>query len=189
MRRILSVLFTCSICAAVFGEFSKDDLKRLEDVEIAGVREDTYKDDDRLKYEMLEINTFQNEDEMDGFRIYILVALEDKQKHQYLTGFKAAQPVGKSSDYTGEDYWRFFMPHGDLERLKISAYAVLYGIMDGDDFMLLAEDYDGVKSLDELQGNVYQTFPGKVRLMHCYIYGDSEDGDTESFYKTLPAIK
>jgi hypothetical protein len=189
MRGMVLSLCACVVCSTAFGELSRDALKRLEDVEISGVREDTYKDDDHKKYEMLEINTFQNEDDREGFRIYIVVELEDKYKTKYLTGFKAAQPGGMSSDYTGEDYWKFYIPHGEMERLKITAYAVLYGIMDGNQFILLAEDYDGVKSIDEFRGHQYVSFPGKVRLMHCYMYNDSASGDTESYYKTLPELK
>jgi len=47
---LLPVLFFVS-CLISIAELSKDELKKLRDVEIAGTRTDTWKNDNREKYE------------------------------------------------------------------------------------------------------------------------------------------
>lgn len=188
-RWVLTALMVLSSLVAS-GELTKKELKQLEDLEVAGVRENTEKDDDRNKIEVLEINTFQSEDDQgDGFRIQIAVELVDKQKNLYIAQFKGNRPGGINSEYTGEDYWLLYMPHGELERLKVSAYAIHYGFMDGEEFRVFAEEFDGVKTMDELLERTSTPYPGKVRLKHYYMYDDSSRGETESISQSVRNIK
>lgn len=188
-RWVLTGLMVC-IGFAACGELSKRELKRLEDLEIAGIRESSRKNDDRTQDEILEINTFQSEDDPgEGFRIHIAVELLDKNKKTYLVEYKGNRPGGVNSEYTGEDYWLFYMPHGELERLKISAYAIRYGFMDGEEFLVFAEKFDDVKTMEELLERTSTPYSGKARLKHYYMYDDSSQGETESISQNVRSIK
>jgi len=190
---LLAVFFASYLMAV--GELSDKEMKRLRDVEIAGIRTDTWKNKDREKYETLEINTFQSEDDplnydMSRFRMRLVVELTDKQKNTYLVQFAGKAPEDYDSEYQGEDYWTLYMAHGDLERLSVSGHAIQYGIMDDETFVPLAEEmdhYDDV--LDRVRARTTRLFPGKVYLRHYYMYDDSNDGVTESVPSNIRAIK
>jgi len=195
-RYVLPVLFFAS-CLIASGKISKDVLNRLEELgivgqelEIAGVSDDTIKNDDREKIEVLEINTFQNEDDDgEGFRMHVVVELKDKAKNLYIADYTANRPGDMDSEYTGEDYWTLLMPHDDLQQVKITGYAVHFGYMDDEKFILLAEDYDDVKTLNELVERTTNSFPGKLTMKHYYMYEDIDEGVTESISRKLRKIK
>lgn len=176
-------------CAVGYGDISEDDFDRLEDMEIAGVRDDTEKDDDRNKIEVLEVNTFQNlDDQGTGFRLHTVIILKDKAKNLYRVNFKGNRPDNIDSEYTGEDYWFVYMPHGELERLSVDAFVVQYGFMDGEEFVLFAEDTDGVKTMEEILAIEAQDFPSKVRMKHYYMYEEDEDGEVESISTSVREV-
>jgi hypothetical protein len=186
---VLPFLFFAG-CLMAGGELSKDALKQLEDAEIAGIRDDTIKNDDRKKIELLEINTFQNEDDDgEGFRIRVVVELKDKAKNLYIADFTGDRSGDIDSEYTGEDYFRFLMYHEDLLQLKVTGYAIQYGFMDDETFILLAEDYDDVKTLEELTERTKTPFPGKVVLKHYYMYDDVDAGESESIPQNIRKIR
>ncbi len=188
-RMALPILFFSS-CLMAIGELDRDELRRLEDVEIAGVRIDTMRDDDRKKIAVVEVNTFQNEDDdMEGFRIRIVVELTDKNKNSYLADFTGNRPGGLDSEYTGEDYWKMYLPHGDLERPNVTGYAIQYGFMDDETFLILAEDYKGVETVEELTARTSTSFPGTVRMQHYYMLDDESEGVIESVSKTIRAVQ
>ncbi len=190
---LLAVFFASHLPS--FGELSDKEMKRLRDVEIAGIRIDTWKNKEREKSELLEVNTFQSEDDPDEydmtrFRIRLAVELTDKQKQTYLVQFTGIAPEDFDSEYQGEDYWQLYMAHGDLERLKITGYRVEYGLMDGDTFVPLAqEEKDSEKMLDGLRQRTTRLFSGKVYLRHYYMYDDSTEGVTESVPRNIRALK
>ncbi|MBI9020908.1 MAG: hypothetical protein JEZ10_06620 [Verrucomicrobia bacterium] len=185
---LLSVFFTGVFGFA--GEYSEKDLKRLSrSVEIAGVRTDTVKNDDREKSELIEVNTFQDQDEKAGFQIRMVVELTDKQKKTYLVEVAGNQKEGRDSEYTGEDYWELRIPYGDLESVKISGYAIQYGIMDDGTFVLLAEEFDDVDSIEELKARTSFPFPGRVRLSYSYMYDDAREGEEQTVYEAVKLIK
>lgn len=181
----LSVLFASHLLA--FGELTEDQRAQLERfVKIGGVRLDSWKNDDREKYEVLEVNTFQSQDDprrydMSRFRMRLAVELTDQQKNTYLVKFTGNAPEDYNSDYNGEDYWKLYMAHGDLGRLKISGYVIQYGFMDGETFVVLAgEEDDSEKILERVRQKTTRLFPGKVYFRHYYMYDDSNEGDKES---------
>ncbi len=178
-------------CLVSNGEFAKKELKRLGEVEISGIREDTKKNDDRKKIETLEISTFQNNEDTEGFRLNVAVEITDKQKKTYLVEYKGMQPSDFDSEFTGEGFWTLSMPHGDLERVKITAYAVQFGIMDeaANRFIICVEKYDGVKAYDELTTRTTNAFPGTVTLKYWYMFDDPTEGEIESIPSQARAVK
>ncbi|MBI9021169.1 MAG: hypothetical protein JEZ10_07950 [Verrucomicrobia bacterium] len=190
---LLAVLFTGHLMAS--GELSEQELKRLKDVEISGTRTDTWKSDDREKFETLEINTCQNmndpvELDMTRFRMRLVVELTDKEKNTYLVKFTGNALGNYESGYQGEDYWELYMAHGDLERLDVSGYIIQYGIMDGGTFVPLAEKQDGsTEMMDRMRKKTTRLFPGKVYLRHSYQYEDTTARMMISDQRNIRAIK
>ncbi len=194
IRWIVVFLFASHLL--VFGEFTEKEMKHFKsNVEIAGTREDTFKNDAREKSETVEVNTFQDSDDpvnydMSLFRIVFCVELTDKQKNTYLVKFTGKPSADYDSEYQGEDYWTLYMPHGDMERLKVSGYIVQYGIMDGDTFVPLAWKEDNSKKmLVGVRNGTTRNFSGRVRLTHYYMYDDSSSGVTETTPREIRAVK
>ncbi len=189
---VLTGIFFASCFLLVNGELTKDQRKWLEDLEISGVRTTTIRDDDRNKYELLEITTDQepNEDNIEeGFRIHIVAELKDAKKKMYIVDFTGDRPDDFDVEYTGEDYWSLYMPYGDVVRPKITAYAIQYGFMDGENFIVFAEDYKSVKTVEELTTRTTTPYPGIIRLKHYYMYDDVDLGVTESISRTVRQVK
>ena len=191
---LLAVFFTSHLLA--FGELTEKELKQFKrDLEIADVRADTWKDNDRKKFELLEVNTFQNEDDpdtydMSRFRLRLVAELTDKEKNTYLVQFTGNAPEDFDSEYMGEDYWGLYMDHGDFGGLKISGYIVQFGIMDGETFVPLVEDEKRSEDmLDRVRKRTTVLFPGKVYLRHYYMYVDSNSGPTESTPVNIRPVK
>lgn len=170
--------------------FDEDEYKTLKRVDISGTKTDSWKNDDREKYEVLEVQTSQAgfEDVVPGFRIHIVAEIIDKAKNAYLVEWTAQQPDGQDSEYIGEDFWQLYIKHEDLEKPKLNAYAVHYGIMDDEDgyidasdrYVVIAAEYDDVDSMEELLARTTNTFSGEVFLKHYYLYDDDDEGETES---------
>lgn len=169
--------------------FAKDEFSKIDDAGIDGVKVGKYKNKDRTKDLLVEIGTSQNLDIIPGYRIRIAVEVEDKEKNTYLVSFVANQPEGQPTEYTGQDFWELYMPEGELERPKVTAYAVQYGIMDGDTFLLIDENNKRVKSMDELIERTQTPFPGSVKLKYYYMYEDPSIGVTQSVRRTLKPVK
>lgn len=187
----LLLIFIFSGSLKGFGELSDKDLKYLrKEVQIAGVRDDTRRTEDRKKIEIFQVNTFQNQDDSSVYRIRLAVELRDDRKQTYIVTFTGAPSGDYDSEYEGEDYWELYMPYGDFKDLKVIAYAVQYGVMDGDVFVPLAEDEkDSEQMMAGLKSRSALLFPNNVVLMHYYMYEDSSDGSTESTPRKVRAVK
>jgi hypothetical protein len=167
----------------VFGELSLRELKQFEsDLEIGDVREETWRNEDREKYEVLAINTYQSDSDPDNydmsrFRMRIVVELTDKQKKTWLVKFTGNAPEERDSEYMGEDYWKLYMAHGDLERPEISGYIIQYGIMDDETFVVLSlEEKNADGMLERVRARTTVLFQGKLYLRHYYLYNDRTFG-------------
>lgn len=191
---LLTLLFSGMFFAS--GELTKDELDRFDArLKIGGIRTDRWRSEDREEYELLQVNTLQNQEDplnydMSRFRIRIAVEVTDRDKNTYLVKFTGNAPESYHADYTGEDTWRLYMAHGDLGRLKITGYAVQYGIMDGETFVPLAEDEDDASEmLERVRQQETILFSGKVYLRHIHIYDDRSRGDTESVPVNIRPVK
>ena len=168
---ILLVAF-CAGCFIASAELSKSDLRdfgRL--VRIDGVRASTNKKNRDEVYEVLRIEYSSEEDGLDDILFRVAVELTDKKtKETYLA--QKTRGHGNFSnhkgDYIGEGYWEFVISCGS-RRLKITGYAVEYGVMDGETFVPLDADYDDVKSFEELTTRTTTPYPEKVKLSSTYM--------------------
>lgn len=178
----------CLVCSSAMGaELSEEVLEKLRDkVKIAGVNDSTEKGDDDVKMEVLKFYTYQDEDSADEFkfRVHVVVELEDKKDNTYFA--MAEKYQGEvDSEYTGEDTWEFKVKHGDLNRPKLSAYAIRYGIVvkgkDGKSvFKVLAEEYDDVDTLDELKERTTTQAESNTAIFHQYNFRTSDEEVVQS---------
>lgn len=179
------------------GELTKRQQKWLKDLDIAGVRTKSERDEDNRKkrYWLFQVETTQspNEDNIeDGFRIRIVVELIDKAKNTYLVDFTGNRPeMEYAIEYQGEDYWRMFLPFEKLDTPKINAYAIQYGFMDGETFVPFTEKIKarGIKTLDELAARTKTPFPGTVTVKWYYVYDDENEGTTDSISQTVRPVR
>lgn len=198
MKKIkyLQFIVFFSLCLTAVAELSEDDAEHFDRyLQIYKVKDFTWRNDDRDKFEVVQVSTLQSPEDpklydMSLFRMRMVVELTDDQKNTYLVKFTARAREDFDSEYAGEDYWELYIPYGDLGRLKISGYIVQYGLMDGDTFVVLADDEDdSEKILERVRAQTTLLFPGKVFLSHYYMYENAYDAKTESSRVKLKFVK
>ena len=153
------------------GEVSADRLKELDSLMAIDSVSDTTERTKRGKVEVMEIFFSSDEQGVDGIAFRIAVELTDKKKNTYLaemTGWHLEFP----NSYSGEGYWTLKMPHGSLERLKITGYAAENGVMDGKKFVPFNGDYDDVKTYEELTRRTTTPFPEECTLRKTIMVDD-----------------
>jgi hypothetical protein len=169
-------------------ELSEDELELLQDsVKIGSVNDDIVDDirgdgsDD--EYFQLKFYTTQREEYKTAytFRMRITVELNDKKTSTVGWSQFAREQGELDSEYTGQDNWRFLVPVGNMNRPKVTAYVIQYGVMVDGEFKVIAEEMDDVDSLDELlerTPNRLDTMEARAELKkptieHQYTYIDS----------------
>jgi len=182
-QTILLIVFFLSCLGAVGAEISEKELKKLgKSVNISSVVDSTIKNEDREKVEVVKIYTYQRrKDETVDFnyRIRVTVELTDREKNTYFA--QVARRQGSvHTDYLGKDEWEIQIPHGDMERPKVTAYAIQYGIVNGGEFIVLAEEFDDVDTLEELTERTTTRIDEVKAIEHYYWYTDRDDEDVRS---------
>lgn len=159
-------------CLSVFGEVSKGqlkDFKRL--VSIDSIRD--YEGQSRgSETHILKVEFSSEEEGLEDIRIRIAVEMTDKKaKQAYLA--EGMSGFGElPEDYQGEGYWEFTMPSGDFDKLKMTAYVVEVGVMDGDAFVPFHTECDHAETFAELTGRTAQKFPGSCTLRATVLVDD-----------------
>jgi hypothetical protein len=171
-------LLSTNVAIATFTE--KEIEYYQKNTEISSVRMNTIKNDDRERFEQVEINTFRYEEHQSDFQIYMAVEITDKEKNRYFVEFRGNQG-DLDSAFTGEEYYTLLLPHGDLGRLKVTAYVIQYGVLDKETFILLAEDFDDVESISELKERSPNLFPNEATLKHYHIYDNGSHEESIPF--------
>jgi len=194
---VLMAVFFAS-CFVAVGEFSEDELEQFHDeVSVGGVSDTTYRNDAREKFVDFEVNIMQFDSypidyDMSIFQIHVVVELTDKKKNSYLVEYKGSPNQSHYEEfqdyYDGEDYWNLYIPHGDLGNLKVTGYAVHYGVMDEKKFVLLAEDYDDVETMEELTKRTTTPLTGKVKMKHYFMYNDPDSDDDQSYPRVIKNV-
>lgn len=157
-----------------YGEISEDVLDDCEDlVKITSVEDTTDQDrrDRDKKTEVLEIGfsggeklDIEEEELLEKVWFRVAVEITDKAEEKTYFAEKKQKNGTFSREYIGHGSWEFKVPYGDIERVEISAYAVQYGVMDGDTFVPFLEEYDDVDSYEELKQRSTTPYPEKIRL-------------------------
>ena len=188
-RYLLLVVFCLSCCVAIGTELSEKDLKRLRTrVKISSVDDLTIKNEDHEKVEVVKIYTYQEQGDPNKnytYRIRIAVELTDKEKNTYFARAERAQGDvrergSRITDYLGKDEWEMHIPHRNLERPKVTAYVIQYGILNEGEFIVLAEELDDVDTLEELTERTTTRLEEVKKIKHYFWYTDEDDEDVRS---------
>ncbi len=163
MKRFVCLLIVLLSCSAVnAAEFSEKEMKKMKrSVKILSVSDRKIKNKKGEKVLLFKLNTYQNEDYTFKFRLRVTVEITDKNGDTYFSQAMKSQG-GTCSDYYGEDYWEFQIDYGELERPKVTAFVLQYGIWHENEFLPLCEEFDDVDSLEELQERSTVRLPIKM---------------------------
>jgi hypothetical protein len=152
------------VCLSVSGEVSEDQLKDFRHlVRIDSIRD--YEGRSRAnKKHTLEVVFSSENDGVEDILVRVAVEMTDrKTKQVYLAG-KTRKFGQMPRNYRGEGLWYFTVPYGNFDRLKMTAYVVEFGVLDGDEFVPFLTECDHAESFDELTGRKAQTFPNSCGL-------------------------
>ena len=153
MKQRLIILAILSCCAVAFSEKPTDLVLKLQKeykgrIKIGSANDTTLKVEDE-KVEALKFHTYQDERDDLNYRIRVTVELEDKNDKTYFAQIMKPQP-SHQMEYTGESNWEFHIPHGNMKRPKITAYAIQYGFIQDKKFIPVAEELDDVDAAEEI---------------------------------------
>lgn len=155
MKHCLAALLFCATCLTSFGAEPAGDtaelINRLQKrVKVGTVSDSTTKNDAGEKLTVLKFHTYQDErDSQYDFRIRVTVELTDKEEKIY-AGQLLSPQGGVPKEYTGEDDWEFQISHGELDRPKMTAYAIEYGIFQQKTFIPVAAELKKAESADKI---------------------------------------
>ncbi|QHI68053.1 hypothetical protein [Tichowtungia aerotolerans] len=177
------LLAVCLGCFSAFGEkISDDEIDRLKGtVKIGGVSDSTEDGEEDEELEVLSFYTNQYEDDAEEyeFRIKVVVEITDKKAKKVYQAKMARMQGAVDTEYTGEDNWAFKIPYGEMEKPKITAYVIQYGVLSDREFVILAEEMDDVDSLEELEARAPTMVERNPVLFHQYNYRDTASEDEE----------
>ncbi len=180
---VLVLLCMCNLFV-VAEEIPKKELKKLKrSVKILSVSDRKTENQEDEKIFLLKFDTNQDEDNDEQFkyRFRVTVEITDKAKNTYFAQVQASQRA-LHEDYLGEDTWEFHIPIGNMERPKLSACVIQYGILHEGKFIPLNEDFDDVDTVEELTERSPNRLDGNMKLFkHTYLY--DEDGTEEENVK------
>jgi len=140
------------------------------DIKIGSVTRNTIRNDEREKIERLKFHTYQDEQDDLNYRIRITLELTSKTTGEaYFAQFACKQP-SLPLEYTGQTTWEFQIPHGEVEKAKLTAYAIQYGFLEDGFFVPVAEKFDDVDSVEEITGRTTDRLEGLslVDWVHTY---------------------
>jgi len=147
----------------------KKDLRNK--VKIGTVNDRTLRDDNDQKSEVLNFYTRRDENCDVKFRMRVVVELTDKQGQTYFAGLTEGHK-GAGDLFTGEEKWEFKIPHGELEKPKLTAYAIQSGFLHNGEFVPIAEDLDDVDSAEEIKDRTTTRIDMKCTYHHAEFYTD-----------------
>jgi hypothetical protein len=155
----------------------KKELARRMKVEAVN---DTTVDTPDGKVELLKFRTRQDERKKDvEYRIRVTVEMTAKDGKTVFAQFSREQGE-VDVEYTGIDIWEFQVPHGDLNRPKITAYAIQYGILLDGEFVPVAEEFSRkLTGPDEITTRTTTRIEFSKKD-HRYLFVDSEGETVES---------
>jgi hypothetical protein len=178
---MLVLLFAGALASS--GEELSKELVTLKEklsrsVKIGTINSDTIRDNDDKKIEVFKFHTYQDErDKNLNFRVRVTVEMTDKSGQACFAQINREQG-SLHEEYTGEDDWEFQIPHGEMDRPKVTAYVIQYGILEDGMFIPVAEKLSKTGSAEEITKRT----PCRaefVKTVHYYWYRDL-DGETVS---------
>lgn len=175
------VVSLCVVAASLisFGAELSDDLIKLKEdlsarTKIGTVNSDTLRGDGGKKSEVFKFGTYQDERKRDfNFRMRVTVQMTDKTENTCYAQINREQgPV--DLEYTGEDNWEFHIPHGEMDKPKVTAYAIQYGILQDGIFVPIVEKLENVDSVEQITAKSACRVEF-AKTLHYYWYRNSEE--------------
>ncbi|NOU37068.1 MAG: hypothetical protein HOO88_09915 [Kiritimatiellaceae bacterium] len=147
-------------------------------VRLGTIQSDTVRDDKDKKIELFKFNTYQDKRDDVTLTVRVTIELTDKAGQTCFAQISRTQASPRETEYTGEDNWEFRIPHGKMERPKVTAYAVQYGILQDGVLTPVVEQLYKVKSVDEITSRVScRNDAGQSFYYYWYV---DDDGNTVS---------
>jgi hypothetical protein len=179
MKYLFSLLALLSVCIPLCGEELSPETLQLKEklsksVKIGTIGIDTLRDSDDRKIEIFKFHTYQDERDKDlNFRVRVTIEMTDKAGQTCFAQLNREQG-SVHEDYTGEDDWEFQISHGDLDKPKVSAYVVQYGILENGTFIPVSEKLWKVDSVDEITKRT-SCRTEFAKPLHSYWYRNTDD--------------
>lgn len=157
MKYGFAALFVCAACFSAFSAEPADDAAKLmkqlkSNTRIGTVSDNIVRNDADVKVLTLKFYSYQDKrDKESTYQMRITVEVEDKEGNLY-SGQTVRRQGIVPSDYTGEDDWEFQAPLPGLEKPKLTAYAVEYGILQEKTFIPLIAELKRAESAEEILG-------------------------------------
>lgn len=154
-RQLISILFI-ACCITAFGIETSDEIKALKKelkntVKIGTVQNNTIRDGNNEKTEQFLFYTNRDENCDKTFKMRVTIELTDDRGKGDVYYASLTQPhSGAGEDFTGEERWAFEIPHGNMNKPKVTAYAIQSGVIHNKEFTPIAEDLDNVDRAEEI---------------------------------------
>lgn len=168
-RKLTLFVLVLAAASLSFAELSKKEARKMQSlVKIGSVssRPQTGRNGD---YELIKIEyssaSYEEFNLGVAEKVWIRIAalITDKSKKNYLVEQK--NRYGEVEDtYMDEGYWSLKIEHGDLEKMKVVAYVIEHGIMEGKTFVPFDEKHKKIKSYEELTKETELPFPNETSL-------------------------
>jgi hypothetical protein len=187
MRCFSLLLVVLMSCMVVAGELDKHELERLrQTVQIDTIRTESFRDQDRNEFQILKFNTSQYDMDTGPFYMRITVGIKAGDAKPYVQLMRRRGDVTEF-EYDGQDRWELHIPHGELSGPRIRAYVIEYGVMDGDEFIIIASENKNAGDAEEIVERCGNALEKGVIMMHSYVYRDDSllDMETETEKKVL----
>lgn len=153
--RMKGVVFAVStlLMAGVFAQESPDTeamMKLLKkQLSMGSIAKTDFRDAKDLKNERVKLVTEQDEDNPFVGTLRFTVEVTDKSGEVRWGQVSRAQSK-HPPEYEGKDEWTFEFPHGELDKPKITAYALEYGWETNKVFTPVVQKFDNAESAGEI---------------------------------------
>jgi hypothetical protein len=120
-----------------------------KELDMGSVVKSDFRDDTDQKFERIKLTTEQDEDGSFMGTMRFTVELTDKAG-ETRWGQILRKQAKRPAEYDGKDEWTFEFPHGELDKPKMTAYALEYGWETDKVFTPVVQEFYKVESADEI---------------------------------------
>lgn len=143
-------------------------------VSVGGLNIDDFRNDEDEKIESIKFYTYRDRYDEQVYRVRVTIEMTDRDDNIYFAQIQRGQST-YPEEYVGDDGWEFQIAHGSLNRPKVSAYVIQYGILKDSVYIPIAEFTDKAETPEEI---IERATAGRLDIectWHIYKYEDGED--------------
>jgi hypothetical protein len=123
--------------------------KLKKQLSMGSVVKNDFRDEKDQKWERIKVTTEQEKDSPFMGAMRFTVEMTDKEG-KTICGQKVQPQAKHPAEYAGRDEWTFDFPHGDLDKPKITAYALEYGWETNKVFTPVIQEFNKSESAGEI---------------------------------------